>query len=84
MNSLPSSVWLSTYVLVPYHSLPVVLRYILGYFPGAMAVQLMRNYEVVNIFSFEYIVSLIFGMSHLIIGIVFFKYLEKITLKKGC
>ncbi|MCK4260578.1 MAG: ABC transporter permease [Halanaerobiales bacterium] len=70
-------------VLIPYDSLPVVFRYILGYIPGAMAVQLIRNYEAVYILSFEYIISLIFGLSHLLIGIFLFKYFEKITLKKG-
>ena len=70
-------------VLIPYDSLPVVIRYILGYIPGAMAVQLIRNYEAVDILSFDYIISLIFGFSHLIIGIFIFKYFERMTLKKG-
>lgn len=70
-------------VLIPYDSLPVVFRYILGYIPGAMAVQLIRNYEAIHILSFEYIISLVFGFSHLIIGIFLFKYFEKITLQKG-
>lgn len=70
-------------VLIPYESLPDLLRYILGYIPGAMAVQLIRNYELLSVISIDYLLAFIYAISHLIIGIYIFKVFEEVTLRKG-
>ncbi len=65
--------------LIPYNFLHDTLRYIIGLIPGAMAVQIINNSHS----GFEIFLGTVFSMSHLIIGILLFKIMEKRILIHG-
>lgn len=69
--------------LIPYDKFPTTIKYLTGYFPGAMAVQLLNRSDSITLFDIDFIIALMYASSHLFIGIVLFKYFEKTAVNKG-
>lgn len=69
--------------LIPYEKFPLFLKYLTGIVPGVMAIQILRDYQTINLYSLNFYLMIIYGILHLVTGLYLFKLFEKLTLKKG-